>query len=106
MPMTTRPGVPTPNCRAKPIIVEQNAIIAATERSISPEMITRAMAKAIRAFSVKLKVESDMDHGFRKYGVAKELATKIAIATNNSRDCHEKIADRSQLSRRSGIRRI
>jgi hypothetical protein len=47
-----------------------------------------------------------MDHGFRKYGVAKELATKIAMATNNSRDCHEKNADRSQLSRRSGIRRI
>jgi len=66
MPMATRPGVPTPNCSAKPIIVEQNAMIAATERSISPEMITRAMARAISAFSVKLKVASDKDQGFRK----------------------------------------
>ena len=37
-----------------PIVVEASAMIAATDRSISPAMISSAMAKAIIAFSVKL----------------------------------------------------
>ena len=41
-------------------------MIAATERSISPAMISSAMAKAIIAFSVKLKVASERFHGSRK----------------------------------------
>ena len=66
MPMATSTGVSAPNCSAKPIAVEASAMIAATERSISPEMISSAMASAIRAFSVKLKVASLSDQGERK----------------------------------------
>ena len=62
----TSAGVPTPTCSAMPIAVEASAMIAATERSISPEMISSAMAKAIIAFSVKLKVASDRFQGSRK----------------------------------------
>ena len=41
-------------------------MMAATDRSISPEMISSAMASAISAFSVKLKVRSDRDQASRK----------------------------------------
>ena len=41
-------------------------MIAATDKSISPEMMTSAMASAISAFSVKLNVASDRDHGDKK----------------------------------------
>ena len=47
-------------------MVEASAMIEATDRSISPEMISSAMASAMIAFSVKLKVASDSDHGDRK----------------------------------------
>ena len=66
MPMTTSSGVPAPACIAMPIAVEASAMIAATDRSISPAMISSAMASAIIAFSVKLKVRSESDHGSRK----------------------------------------
>ena len=46
--------------------VEASAMIDATLRSISPEMISSAMAKAIIAFSVKLKVASLRFQAFRK----------------------------------------
>ena len=46
--------------------VFRGAMIEATERSISPEMMTSAMAKAIIAFSVKLKVASDWFQILRK----------------------------------------
>ena len=49
-----------------PIAVEASAMIAATDRSISPAMISSAMAKAIIAFSVKLKVASESDQASRK----------------------------------------
>ncbi len=60
------PGVPTPYCSAQPIAVEASAMMPATERSISPEMISSAMAKATIAFSVKLKVASRQVPGIRK----------------------------------------
>ena len=41
-------------------------MIEATERSISPAMISSAMAKAMIAFSVKLKVASERFQGLRK----------------------------------------
>ena len=66
MPITTNPGVPTPACTAMPISVEASAMMAATDRSISPEMMSSAMASAISAFSVKLKVRSDSDQALRK----------------------------------------
>ena len=65
-PISTSVGVPAPNCSASPIIVEASAMIAATERSISPEMISSAMASAMIARSVKLKVASDSAQGERK----------------------------------------
>jgi hypothetical protein len=46
--------------------VEASAMMAATERSISPEMTSSAMAKAIIAFSVKLKVASERFQASRK----------------------------------------
>ncbi len=62
----TSVGVSAPNCTAAPIAVEASAMIEATDRSISPEMISSAIAKAIIAFSVKLKVASDRFQAFRK----------------------------------------
>jgi hypothetical protein len=59
-------GVSAPACSASPIAVEASAMMAATERSISPEMMSSAMASAISAFSVKLKVASESDQGVRK----------------------------------------
>ena len=46
--------------------VEASAMIAPTDRSISPATISMAMAKAIIAFSVKLKLASERFHGSRK----------------------------------------
>ena len=66
MPISTSTGVPAPACTAMPISVEASAMMAATDRSISPEMISSAMASAISAFSVKLKVRSDSDQASRK----------------------------------------
>ena len=54
-PTTTSIGVSAPMVTASPMAVDDSAMIEATERSISPEMITSAMANAISAFSVKLK---------------------------------------------------
>jgi hypothetical protein len=64
-PMATIP-VSTPAVIASPIAVEASAMIEATDRSISPAMISSAMAKAIIAFSVKLNVASDRFQAFRK----------------------------------------
>ena len=50
------PGRADARLRCSPMAVEASAMIAATERSISPAMISSAMAKATMAFSVKLKV--------------------------------------------------
>ena len=61
MPMTTSNGVPAPASAAMPISVEASAMIAATDRSISPEMMSSAIASAIRPFSVKVKVRSESD---------------------------------------------
>ncbi|MNL62927.1 hypothetical protein D3C87_1870010 [compost metagenome] len=66
MPMATSPGVPTPICTAAPIAVEARAMMAATDRSISPAMIRSAIAKAMIAFSVKLNVASDRFQALRK----------------------------------------
>ena len=65
-PTIIRPSVPIPTWAAAPIAVEASAIIDATERSISPEMINKAIANAIIAFSVKLNVASDRFQAFRK----------------------------------------
>ena len=43
-------------------------MIAATDRSISPEMISSAMASAISAFSVKLKVSVGQRPGIEEIG--------------------------------------
>ncbi len=64
--------------------VDAKAMIAATDRSISPEMMSNVIAKAMSAFSVKLKVASERFQALRKYGEANELAMKIAIATPNN----------------------
>ena len=66
MPMATRPDVPTPIWTAAPMAVEASAMMAATDRSISPAMIRSAMAKAMIAFSVKLKVASERFQALRK----------------------------------------
>ncbi|MNI25884.1 hypothetical protein D3C73_795630 [compost metagenome] len=66
MPTATSPGAPIPIWAAAPMAVEASAMIAATERSISPTMISIAMAKAIIAFSVKLNVASDRFQALRK----------------------------------------
>ena len=65
-PTATSVGVSAPYCSASPIIVEASAMIEATDRSISPEMISSAMASAISAFSVKLKVRSERLQALRK----------------------------------------
>lgn len=57
-PITTSMGAPAPISAAAPMAVEASAMIAATDRSISPAMISSAMAKATIAFSVKLKEAS------------------------------------------------
>ncbi len=54
--------------RARPISVEASAMIAATDRSISPAMISSAMASAISAFSVKLKVSVGEAPGVEEIG--------------------------------------
>jgi len=66
MPITTSPGAATPIWAAAPMAVDASAMIAATERSISPAMTSSAIAKAIIAFSVKLKVASERFHASRK----------------------------------------
>ncbi len=66
MPTATSVGVSAPYCSARPINVEASAMIEATDRSISPVMITSAMASAIRPFSVKLKVRSLRLQALRK----------------------------------------
>ncbi len=65
-PISTSGTGPSPICAAAPIAVDASAMIEATDRSISPEMISSAIAKAIIAFSVKLKVASDRFQAFRK----------------------------------------
>ena len=65
-PIMTSVAVSAPASAAAPIAVEATAMIAATERSISPEMISSAIAKAIIAFSVKLKVASERFQTSRK----------------------------------------
>ncbi len=57
-PKTTRAGVLKPAAAAAPMAVELSATMPPTERSISPAMTTKAMASAMMAFSVKLKVAS------------------------------------------------
>ena len=66
IPISTRTGTPVSNWAAAPIAVEASAMIEATDRSISPAMISMAIAKAIIAFSVKLKVASLRFQAFRK----------------------------------------
>ena len=82
-PAPTSTGTPAPACIASPIAVDTSAMIEATDRSISPAMISIAMAKAIIAFSVKLKVASLRFQAFRKYGEAKELIANTASATTS-----------------------
>ena len=65
-PMTISIGVSKPVCTAAPIAVDASAMMDATDKSISPEMINSAIAKAIIAFSVKLNVASDRFQAFRK----------------------------------------
>jgi hypothetical protein len=65
-PMTTRPGVSTPSATARPIATDASAMMAATEISISPAMMSNASGNAITARSVKLNVASDSVHTFRK----------------------------------------
>ena len=104
-PISTISVVPAPNWTAAPMAVDASAMIDATDRSISPEMIRSAMGKAIIAFSVKLNVASDRFQASRKYGDASELATKIARARPSSKDSQRPaIRCRGELSR-SGIRR-
>jgi hypothetical protein len=55
-----------PGLHGQPHRGEASAMMEATDRSISPAMISMAMAKAIIAFSVKLKVASDRFQAFRK----------------------------------------
>ena len=43
-----------PACMARPMASEASAMVAAIERSISPDTTSSAIASAIRAFSEKL----------------------------------------------------
>ena len=61
-------------------------MIAATEMSISPAMISNASGKATRARSVKLKVASDNVSTFRKYGDRFENSTNSITTTTASID--------------------
>lgn len=85
--------------------VETSATMAATDRSISPEMIRSAMAKAIIAFSVKLKLASDRFQGSRKYGEASALAANTATATTTSSASQERSARCAREVSRSGMAR-
>ena len=64
--MMTSKGVAAPACAAIPMSVEASAMIAATERSNSPEMMRSAIGSAMRPFSVKVKVRSESAQGSRK----------------------------------------
>ena len=57
-PTATSPGVPTPAAAASPMAVEARAMMPPTDRSISPAITTKAIARATMDFSVKLKVAS------------------------------------------------
>ena len=48
-PIRTTPGVSMPNCTAAPMAVDASAMIEATDRSISPEMISSAMVVTFSA---------------------------------------------------------
>jgi len=60
---TTRTVGPAPVVAIAPMAVEDSAIIDETERSISPATMSSAMANAMIAFSVKLKVASERLYG-------------------------------------------
>jgi hypothetical protein len=66
IPMQARPGVSTPAPAASPIATEASAMIAATEMSISPAMMSSASGNAISARSVKLNVASESVSTLRK----------------------------------------
>jgi hypothetical protein len=72
--------VPTPSPAASPIVTDASAMMAATEMSISPAMISSASGNAITARSVKLNVASDSVQIFKKYGdrLANRMTSKIS----------------------------
>ncbi len=82
-------------------------MIAATDRSISPEMISSAMASAISAFSVKLKVSvataiQAIEEIGRGEAVDDEDRHRDA---DQQRSPRLRTAERSGLSSRSGMSR-
>ena len=92
------PAAPCPSC------VEASAMIAATERSISPAMISSAMASAIIAFSVKLKVASDSDHGVEEIGRGEAVGDEDGDRhQRRAAPPRRSSAERSGLSSRSGM---
>ena len=60
--------MPIPDRNAIPITAADIAILEATERSMFPEMMIKAMHTAITPFSVKWTVESRRLRRLRKYG--------------------------------------
>ena len=105
-PMQINIGVWKPNWAARPINVDDIAIVEATERSISPAIIRSAIGNASNAFSVKLKVMSDSVHTSRKCGDAKLLNIKTPMATTRSNISHDNNNVVSGLSNRSGMWRV
>ncbi len=65
-PTQTSNGVAIPAWAQKPMMVELNAMVEATDRSISRAIISIAIGKTIMAFSVKLYVASERFQIFKK----------------------------------------
>jgi hypothetical protein len=80
-PIASKPGVPTPCPAPTPIATDDSAMIAATEMSISPAMISNASGNATSARSVKLNVASESVSTSRKYGDTTENSTNPAMNT-------------------------
>ncbi len=113
-PTSTSTGTPAAACAAAPIAVEASASVEATERSIAPAMIRKAMAKAIVAFSLKLNVASEWFHSDRTSGEAIASKTKTAAATASRRTSHRPtraarlaaVGDRRDQDRRARDREL
>ena len=83
-PIAASPGVPMPCAAASPMATDASAMMAATEMSISPAMISSASGNATSARSVKLNVASDSVSTFRKYGEIDANNTNSSTSTSAS----------------------
>src|SRR4051812_9129832 len=96
-PIQTRPTVPIPSADPSPIATDDSAMMAATEMSISPAMISSASGNATMARSVKLKVASDNVSTFRKYGESVANSANSSTSTTASMPSQRLSAPRFML---------